>query len=424
MNAFLHTLRGRMLSVMVAFAIASSAIMTVLVAAFAYGVEDAGFNQQIDWELARQQAAIEAGGSGVAPSDPAMRIVAGDALPEGLPALLAEEPDRREYTAPSGRHYHFRRSPTSGTAPKWLLYDVTDRLLLRPSARAFWSLLGAVALVLVVAGALVALWLSRRITRPLSALVHAVRHAEQDALDWHPPTATGPTEVAVLSAHLASLMTRLQAFVAREQAFTRDASHEIRTPLAVMRLQLDHLLSLGTLEAPLRASLTGLHKAAEDLERIVSTLLWLAREDTRPSPPELVAVRPLVERAIIDQSLKLDDDRSDVAVEIPDAARMTAPRGALALLVGNLIGNAFSHAALGRISIQWNGEGLSICNPFAAQAGGAGVPGGARGGFGLDIARRVAERSGLRMVICTDETHFRVRIEPDPAAARSGLSSF
>lgn len=420
MNPSVHTLRGRMLSAMVAFAVASSAIMALLVAAFAYGVEDAGFNQQIDWELARQQAALEAGGNGVAPSDPAMRIVAREALPEGLTALLAEEPDRREYTAPSGRHYHFRRLPTSGTAPEWLLYDVTDRLLLRPSAKAFWSLLAAVALILVVTGALVALWLSHRITRPLSALVHAVRSAEQDALDWRPPTATGPAEVAVLSAHLASLMTRLQAFVAREQAFTRDASHEIRTPLAVMRLQLDHLLSLGTLEAPLRASLTGLHAAVQDLERIVGTLLWLAREEARPSQVEPIAIRPLVERAIIDQSLKLDGDRSDVALEIPDAARMTAPRGALALLVGNLIGNAFSHATLGRISIQWDGEGLSICNPFAAQTGGAGVPGGARGGFGLDIARRVAERSGLRLVICTDETHFRVRIGPDPALPRRG----
>lgn len=122
-------------------------------------------------------------------------------------------------------------------------------------------------------------------------------------------------------------MTRLRAFVGREHAFTRDASHEIRTPLAVMRLQLDHLLALPDFPTQVRASLTGLHDAVDDLQRIVHTLLWLAREEARPSAAEAVALRPLVERAIVDQSTRLDRGDLILDIQVPDHARLVAPRG-------------------------------------------------------------------------------------------------
>lgn len=415
------TLRSRLLLAMMAFAVAASMLMALLVVAFAYGIEDAGFNAQLDREWVRQMAAMDAGEPLPEPADPALRRVSSDDLPADLAAVLVEEPGRVEYTAASGRHYHFRALDVPGHSRMWLLYDVTDRLIVRPSAVAIWTVLAAVTLLVMLVGCALAVLLSRRVTQPLSALVQAVQQAAPDALKLGLPAPTGPAEVAVLAAHLNALMARLGDFLAREQAFTRDASHEIRTPLAVMRIQLDHLLTSPDLPASALASLTGLHHAVDDLQRIVETLLWLAREDVLPSTVETVALRPLVERAIVDQSLRLDRDDVVLSIEVPDDARLIAPRGALVLLVGNVVGNALAHAAPGTISIWWDDASLRVCNPRHTQSDAYPVLDEGHAGFGLSILRRVADRSGLKVVVTVTDAHFDVGIAAKLGASQSSV---
>ena len=88
---------------------------------------------------------------------------------------------------------------------------------------------------------------SRRALSPVIALANAVRdwdpkHPDLDALlpENLPVRADGDVESLAYALH--GFATRLEEFVERERAFTRDASHELRTPLTVIKASADMLL--------------------------------------------------------------------------------------------------------------------------------------------------------------------------------------
>lgn len=156
------------------------------------------------------------------------------------------------------------------------------------------------------------------------------------------------------------------------------------------------------------AQLQRIRSAAADMSQAVATLLSLAREELGPSAPEPVALLPLVEKAVVELAYLLEGKPVNVSVEIEAGAQVTAPRAALAILLANLVGNAFSHAARGQIRIYVDGASLVVADsgPGITQAVQdrlyqSGVKGEASSGFGLglSIAHRLAERSGIGLSI-------------------------
>ena len=101
--------------------------------------------------------------------------------------------------------------------------------------------LGGLLLLCAAAGlavaVLLAVLLSRRLTRPLSRLTGAVESRdprEPAAVTPVPPDLLGlEDEVGVLARALAAREADLQRFVRRESFFTGDVSHELRTPLTI-----------------------------------------------------------------------------------------------------------------------------------------------------------------------------------------------
>ena len=131
----------------------------------------------------------------------------------------------------------------------------------------------------------------------------------------------------------------------RQLAFTADASHELRTPLTVM--QAETSLALSGNDRDLRPALQRVSGEIGRMRRIVEDLLWLARFDSEPRPPQAqlidlgTAARTAEERfgtVAAGRSLAL-------TVEAPAHTLLVSmPVEWLDRLIGVLVANACRHA--------------------------------------------------------------------------------
>lgn len=163
--------------------------------------------------------------------------------------------------------------------------------------------------------------------------------------------------------------------------FTADASHELRTPLTVIDAEVGLALSSDRTVHAYRDSLRRVSREAHRLRRIVEDLLWLARFDSQPPPPqaELIDVATLVrqgaerfEAVVRSRGLTLTiNARHDAHTQI------AAPPEWIDRLVGVLLDNAVRFAKPGgQVEVTVNASSghvvLSVCDD------GRGIPAGER----------------------------------------------
>ncbi|HZQ83616.1 MAG TPA: ATP-binding protein [Acidimicrobiales bacterium] len=140
------------------------------------------------------------------------------------------------------------------------------------------------ALALVIVGPLLVLALSTGGWIVAGAALRPVRRMaeEADAISLlepgrRLPQPDGHDEIAQLGRTLNSMLDRIEATFAHEQAFVDDASHELRTPVSILRAELELALlqpgDAAEVERALRSSL----EEAERLSRLADDLLVLAR---------------------------------------------------------------------------------------------------------------------------------------------------
>jgi len=252
------------------------------------------------------------------------------------------------------------------------------------------------ALVLI---SLIGFWISARLARetlaPLDGLVAELRalDPEQRGQRLRPPDAD--SELAVIADALNAYMQRLDELVERERAFSAAASHELRTPLAVIRGATEILEASSGGSAPLARIQRATHAAQQDLD----ALLWLSRA----GEPPVAEVLPLHERLKALCAPHIDADAVQWTLA---ACTVTAPPGAVAIIVSNLLRNALRAAPKpGGVRVQLTATTLTVDDD------GPGVPeadlpqvfaprtrghdGGT--GMGLYIAATLASRLGWRL---------------------------
>ncbi|MEA2318229.1 MAG: hypothetical protein QOD44_2418 [Solirubrobacteraceae bacterium] len=269
------------------------------------------------------------------------------------------------------------------------------------SARDAWLLLGGLAAGVVLAAAIAATVLGRRLARPLERLAVAARRLGEGEFTVRAPRAAIP-EVDAVSTALDATAQRLDRLLARERAFTADASHQLRTPLAALRIELEGMELRGYTAAELPAALAQVDR----LQATVDTLLAVARDAPRAGGRiELSALLAEVE-ARWHGPLALQG--RPLRVESRARHQAAAASGPVVLeIVDVLVSNAQRHGA-GAVSLAARDVGGWLAVDVADE--GPGFPGdpeeaferrvdaGAHG-IGLALARSLADAEGLRLSV-------------------------
>jgi two-component system OmpR family sensor kinase len=166
---------------------------------------------------------------------------------------------------------HARRLGTVVAGVSLLPYEHTEHVALVASL-----ILVAVLLALV---ALVARWMVALALRPVVQMTSQAADWSEHDLDRRFGLGDPHDELTTLAATLDSLLGRVAASLRHEQRFSSEISHELRTPLAKVRAEAELALRQRRSEDSYREALRHVLAGAEQMERIIDTLLVVAREE-------------------------------------------------------------------------------------------------------------------------------------------------
>lgn len=273
----------------------------------------------------------------------------------------------------------------------------------------------AVVLVLLYLSLWAAYRVSHRMFSPVAWLADKV-----DRLDPQAPDVTAfvpenlpagaDQEVRMLARAISGFAERLDAFVAREQNFTRDASHELRSPITVIRIAAEMLLTEQELTQQEKNSVHRILRATQDMEELTEAFLMLARESERGLSMEPVCINDVVQEEL--DRVRVLIDKKPVEIHSSADCRLITNGSdkVLSVLIGNLLRNAVNytdageikvHIEAGEMVIEDSGVGIDtqlvgqVFQPFfrgsTTQRGGHGV--------GLTIVKRLSDRFNWPVVI-------------------------
>jgi two-component system, OmpR family, sensor kinase len=293
--------------------------------------------------------------------------------------------------------------------PKAELRDAWVTLLSRLAIAFLFSL--------VVVGAL-ALYLTRRITRPVLALSDAADEVSKGRYDVEVPRVPGGGEIGHLADRFREMTARLAEAEERERNFLMSVSHELRTPLTAIR---GHVAALreGVVSDPesIDASLATVSEEAERLGRLVGDVLDLAKLDAHRFTvlTEEVDMGRLLERAYSTFSEEARQRGIEYTSEAESAPVIVSDGDRVLQIISNLLSNAFRWTPDGgridlalqssngtvTVDVADTGPGITadarerIFRPFWSTDG--------RGtGLGLPIARELAVALGGRIELQTE----------------------
>jgi signal transduction histidine kinase len=381
---------------------------------FVYIVEDVFFERLVAEEKQYLTAGYDATGQLPEPRRSFIQIISTiDQLPADMREEYRRAPRREEYAGAQGRHYHLSYSK----APPFILVaEVSEYLVVRQFRTGILTVLICSALVLLLIAITVALMLGNRLARPIESLAALFQEAPASNLPRGFAADYPNNEIGVLAKGMEQAVERIDAFIEREQEFTRDVSHELRTPVAVMTGALELLEKQGSADQDV---LRRMRSAVMLMEQNIETLLVLAREEPAQLTPS-TALLPLIESVVIDQAPLLNGKPVDVEVTVNPGLRISAHRGMLQILLNNLISNAFQHTDQGKVSIHADdsktltiadtGTGIDpaiedkVFSSFVKGENSAGF------GVGLSIVKRLCEHQGWQIDLQSSESGMRVTV--------------
>ncbi len=159
---------------------------------------------------------------------------------------------------------------------------------------------------------------------------------------------------------LHGLGERMNAHVARERDFTRDASHELRTPLTVIRVASDLIAHDEGLSERSRRSLRRIQGANAEMESLMDALLLLARDEDVALETEDFAVRDVVEHEVERIRPLLEAKGLALDCRIEAEPQINAPPRVLGVMLGSLLSNAVRFTDRGRIGVRLAADRVEV----------------------------------------------------------------
>ena len=204
-----------------------------------------------------------------------------------------------------------------------------------------------VKVFLIVAGAamIAALFFSRRITRPITALTRTIQKMGKGDLSARVKVRTSG-EMRNLAESYNAMAEKIEHFDQSRSQFVSNASHELKTPLTTMKILLENLIYQPDMPAELREEfMQDMNHEIDRLTSVVTDLLTLTQSDSHQTPLRLTQVdlsalaedtvhllRPAAEKR--DQTLTTD---------IAPGVVIACDQGKVGQIIHNLIDNALKY---------------------------------------------------------------------------------
>jgi two-component system sensor histidine kinase BaeS len=208
---------------------------------------------------------------------------------------------------------------------------------------AFAILVGGVALIVLVAGAL------RRRIAPIGALIEAAAQIERGDYSVRVPE-RGGREVRALAGTFNTMSARLSAIDSQRRSFLADVAHELRTPLAIMRGRLEAMLD--GIDPRDDDHLRAILGHAESLERLVGDVATVAQAETGALPLNLEQVDLAVLASAVAEDFAEASRQSGMEIRVRvgvDATPLTADAARMRQALANLVANALRYGAPGGV---------------------------------------------------------------------------
>ena len=266
-----------------------------------------------------------------------------------------------------------------------------------PGAPAWGPAFVAVFLLSALGIAAVAVFMGRRMARPMRGLAHAAgRLGCGEAVEDLPEAGTVETRETVRAFNL--MRARLDRYVSDRTAMLAAVSHDLRTPITSLRLHAEFVADLET-KAKILAAL-------DEMQRMTEDALAFIREDMQREETRTVDLHALLDSVAAD----LGELGRDIAVA--DSERVLVACRALALrrALRNLLENAAAYGGRAaarierddreiRVLVEDEGPGIPeaelerVFEPFVRlEASRSRDTGGS--GLGLAIARSIVRSHG------------------------------
>lgn len=288
----------------------------------------------------------------------------------------------------------------------FLTYDVSENREL--SRRLVWGLAVAVLLFSLLSLAL-GMWSAGRVMAPVTNLARRLEALEGDEGEPDLARHFADDEVGQLAAVVDEYSHKLNELVERDKAFNADVSHELRTPLAVISGATELLLAQPDLPAKTRERLLRIARAARQSTDITTALLHLVRAE-RGSAGESSNqnVGHIVEQLVENYRPLIEGRNLELKVRQAAQLNVIAPEAVIAVVLGNLLGNAIRYTQEGDVAVEVRtgevrivdtGPGIEpdeLPHIFDRHFRGRGS-GGKGSGLGLSIVKRLCDLYGWRI---------------------------
>jgi signal transduction histidine kinase len=288
------------------------------------------------------------------------------------------------------------------TQDEWffLAYDTQESVR---RTQKFERALYIVVPVFTLLSLLLGWWSASRVMAPVSELARRLRRSGNSS----DPEALAPyfveDEVGELAKALDDYAGRLTEVVQRDREFNADVSHELRTPLAVIRGAVELLLSKPELDDRTRTRLHRIQRAELQCTDLISALLLLSRNERALGQCD---VGKVAQQLLDNHRAQLAGKPLELRLEGESGVMLDAPESALAVALGNLIGNAVKYTQSGDVVVRVfadavevvdSGPGLSAedaAKLFERGYRGTHAGHSQGGGIGLSIVRRLCALYG------------------------------